>query len=119
MKLGSNLLVVVKKPEEVIQDLLLEDKNSQNIVVFQSEICYEEIEVQKAIASKLKGAKAVKGINAYTKAVWGQTLHHIDDFEYDPRKTLPTPFTKFFNGNAKVAVRDLLPDPMDSEVPFP
>ena len=67
-KLGSNLLVVVQKPEEIIPELLIQDKNSQNIVVFQSEICYEETQIQKALASKLKASKEVK---AYTKSVWG------------------------------------------------
>jgi deoxyribodipyrimidine photo-lyase len=68
-KIGSNLLVAVKKPEDIIGDLLKE--GSQNVVVFQSEICYEEIKIQKAVEDKLEAASAVKGFNAYTKSVWG------------------------------------------------
>lgn len=51
-------------------------------------------------------------------SVWGLTLHHKDDMDYDPNEYLPHIYGKFRERNAAVKVRPLLPTPKAGELPF-
>ena len=50
-------------------------------------------------------------VKANVKSVWGLTLHHLNDFEYDPNEYLPHVYSKFREINFNVKVRPLLPTP--------
>jgi deoxyribodipyrimidine photo-lyase len=53
------------------------------------------------------------------KSVWGSTLLHIDDLNYDPYEYLPRVYTRMRVENEGVEVRPLLSTPLSKELPFP
>ena len=108
--IGSNLLVCFDKPENFIPKLL--DPEGHNVVVYQQEVTHEELNVEKALAKKLD-----KENNELT-SVWGLTLHHKDDMDYNPNEYLPHIYGKFRERNLAVKVRPLVPAPQQGELPF-
>ena len=53
------------------------------------------------------------------ESVWGLTLHHIDDLDFNPNDYLPHIYGKFRERNVLVKVRPLLPTPKKGDLPFP
>ncbi|KAK0041261.1 cryptochrome DASH [Biomphalaria pfeifferi] len=84
--MGSNLIVRLGKPEDVIAELV-KNLNLQNnvAVVIQKEVTEEEVKVEQDIRSKCR-------IPLLT--VWGHTLYHIEDLPFEP-KHLPDVYTEF------------------------
>ena len=91
IEIGSNLLVSLKKPENFIQELISPDCN--NYVVFQKEICSEELMVEANVANKLKKLGTKTSIKI--ESVWGSTLLHIDDLPINAKEVAPGTFTQF------------------------
>ena len=111
--MGSNLLVTSEEPEKFIPKLLSEDKH--NIVVYQQEICSEELQIETNLINSLKDSNK----SVQVESVWGSTLHHIDDMSYNPKEYLPHIYGKFREKNAGVNVRPLLPTPIKKDLPYP
>ena len=53
-KIGSKLVLTNETPEEFIPKLVLSDANTHNIIVYQQEICSEELEVDQKVKDALK-----------------------------------------------------------------
>lgn len=99
-KIGSQLLVTLDKPEDYLPSLI--DKDCDNTLVFQDEICSEELAVEQAVKASCKNAKIVN--------VWSSTVYHIDDLGFHP-KDLPHIYGKFREKTADVKVRPLFAQP--------
>uniref|UniRef100_A0A2C9K7Y8 Cryptochrome DASH n=1 Tax=Biomphalaria glabrata TaxID=6526 RepID=A0A2C9K7Y8_BIOGL len=84
--MGSNLIVRLGKPEDVIAELV-KNLNLQNnvAVVIQKEVTEEEVKVEQDIRSKCR---------VPLLTVWGHTLYHIEDLPFEP-KHLPDVYTEF------------------------
>lgn len=132
--IGSDLLIQVGKPEELLPKLL--DKKS--IVLTQEEVASEELRVDAAVRQSLR---ATAGCEAF-EYCWGTTLFHKDDlpFKKDLRDA-PDVFTSFknqvepemaarvnevpdtFRGNKKsrsaMGVRPCLPELRYGDLPLP
>nr|AWY11214.1 cryptochrome dash [Tritonia tetraquetra] len=110
---GSDLVVRLGKPENVIPELMANFNLGQDtVVVFQREVTDEEVKVEKGVKenSKLR-----------VETVWGHTLHHVADLPFQP-KDLPDVYTEFrkrVEGNTAVRQCFNLPDkfkPLPSSV---
>eukprot|EP00347_Sterkiella_histriomuscorum_P007375 403349181 len=106
-KMGSKLLVSMERPEEFIPKLI--DQECDNTIVYQDEICSEEMAVERAVQKSCKGANV--------KTFWGSSVYHVDDlgFEIDH---LPQVYTKFREVCGRVPVRSLFPNPKNGDLPF-
>ncbi|CAJ1435832.1 unnamed protein product [Effrenium voratum] len=126
---GSDLLVKVGKPEELLPELL--DKGS--MVVTQEEVTSEELDVDRAL-QRAVGAEALE-------YCWGSTLFHRDDLPFKDLRNAPDVFTVFknqvepemaarvnevpdsFRGGKKaksdMKVRPCLPEPGAGSLPLP
>ncbi|CAJ1367947.1 unnamed protein product [Effrenium voratum] len=126
---GSDLLVKVGKPEELLPELL--DKGS--MVVTQDEVTSEELDVDRALQRAL-GTEALE-------YCWGSTLFHRDDLPFKDLRNAPDVFTVFknqvepemaarvnevpdsFRGGKKaksdMKVRPCLPEPGAGSLPLP
>lgn len=51
-------------------------------------------------------------------SVWGLTLHHLDDLDYNPKEYLPHIYGKFRERGARVRVHPLLSTPKKGDLPF-
>lgn len=107
--LGSNLILATEQPEDFIPKLL--DQESENIVVYQQEICDEELKIEQALISSVNSMARKNSISASVESVWGSTLHHLDDMPYDPNEQLPHVYGRFRDKGSSVKVRELLPTP--------
>ena len=76
--IGSDLLVEVGKPEDVIAKYLLSGPGATNLVLTQEETSSEEHRAERAVKSAVKKA----GRNNKMQTVWGSTLYHKDDVPY-------------------------------------
>jgi len=76
---GSNLLLHIGKPEEVLP--LLVEQHKANHLIFQKEIASEELTVENNVE------KALVDFDCNITAVWGKTLYHIEDAPFSPKKT--------------------------------
>jgi len=88
--------VTCEKPEDFLPELI--DKECDNTIVYQEEICSEELAVEKAVKDNCKGAEIV--------SLWGSTVLHLDDLGFHP-KDLPHIYGKFREKTADVKVRPL------------
>ena len=102
------------KPEDFIPKLV--SKKGHNVVVYQQEICSEELKVE---ANVKKALEKESGLSVEVEGVWGSTLHHIDDLSYDPHEYLPHIYGKFREKGQGVKVRPLLPSLKKGDLPFP
>ncbi|MBD2175779.1 DASH family cryptochrome [Pseudanabaena sp. FACHB-1998] len=102
--LGSNLIVRIGKPEEVIPDLI--PQLEINSIYYHTEVTSEEKGVEKSLNKNLKSRNAA---TTNLKQFWGSTLLHPDDLPFAIAK-LPELFTHF----RKQVEADLLVRP-----PFP
>eukprot|EP00439_Symbiodinium_sp_Y106_P085489 s1032_g28.t1 len=87
--MGSDLLVKVGKPEDVLPSLL----DKQSVLVTQEEVTSEERSVDRALRREL----ATKGCEAW-EYCWGSTLFHRDDLPFQKDlSNAPDVFTSFKN----------------------
>ncbi|XP_076463876.1 cryptochrome DASH-like [Babylonia areolata] len=103
LKHGSDLVVRLGKPEVIIPDLIQQiGRESVEALVYQKEVCQEEVDVEKALKSKC-------GVKVHT--VWGHTLTHVDDLPFKPQN-LPDVYTQFRKRvEASDRVRHVVPTP--------
>lgn len=73
-KKGSDLVVRMGKPEDVLPDLV--KKTGAKNVFMHREVTYEEQLVEEAVEKALKGAAGVK-------LMWANTLYHEDDLPFE------------------------------------
>ena len=112
--IGSHLLISNERPEDFIPKLISETAN--NYVVYQQEICHEELKVEKNLVANLS---QITGTSIEVQTVWGSTINHIDDLSYNPREKCPWSFTQLNKEHAKINVRPLVPPPPSGSIPFP
>jgi len=108
--IGSDLLVKVGQPEDVIP--LLEP----SLVFTAEEPAYEEKSVEQALARALKVQSG-----ATIQTLWGHTLHHIEDIPYSAGlEDFPDGFTPFRNKVEKLCEpRPCVPTPAQDSLPLP
>lgn len=73
-KKGSDLVVRMGKPEEVLPDLV--KKTGAKEVFMHREVTYEEQQVEEAVEKTLQGIAGVK-------FMWANTLYHEDDLPFE------------------------------------
>lgn len=108
--IGSDLLVRVGRPEEVLPTL------EGQWVVAHAEATWEETQVEKKVE------KAMKRLGGGLELVWGYSLYHLDDLPYPKGnlQMLPDVFTPFRNQvEGKCKPRQPLPPPSISLVAPP
>nr|AWY11213.1 cryptochrome dash [Melibe leonina] len=110
---GSDLVVRLGKPENVIPELMTNlNLGTDTMVVMQKEVTDEELKVEKALKEKSKSK---------FETVWGHTLHHKEDLPFQI-KHLPDVYTQFrkkVEGNTPIRKCFQLPDslkPLPSNV---
>jgi deoxyribodipyrimidine photolyase len=86
---GSELMVRLGKPEEVIPEIVR--KIGASAVYCQSEPTYEENQVELRVKSALKGGG---GCGARLQSFWGGTLHALDDLPFT-LTSLPQTFEQY------------------------
>lgn len=95
------------------------DKSANNIVVYQQEICFEELRDEERLKMNMEDmAKKDKGLSVSLESIWGSTLYNLNDLDFDPKEYLPHIYGKFREKNQSVRVRDLLPTPLKNQMPF-
>ncbi|WP_340104766.1 DASH family cryptochrome [Rhodohalobacter sp. 8-1] len=82
-ELGSNLLVRVGKPEEMLPEII--DQTRAEQVAFHGEAAPEE----KAVEQKVEESLSIP-----LKKYWGQAMYHRDDLPFD-LLTIPDVYTQF------------------------
>ena len=87
----------------------------ENIIVYQTEICSEELEVE----SNVKYHAQKTGMEMKMESVWGSTIVHVDDMPYDPFDYIPANFSGMRNKTRDIKVRELLSVPQKGQMPFP
>lgn len=109
-KIGSNLIVRVGHPEEVVAELA---KHFEVSAVYASqEITHEEKQVQDNLEQKLWANKI------QLEFFWTATLYHLQDLPY-PICNLPDVFTQFRKDVEKsVKIRSVFPTPTQLNLPF-
>lgn len=105
-----------EKPEDFIPRLL--DPAANNVVLYQEEITSEELDIEKALRANLTKFSKDSSAPVKMESVWGLTLHHKDDLDYDPNEYLPHIYGRFRDRNALVKVRPELPSPAKGELPY-
>jgi len=107
--IGSDLLVTVGRPEDVIPQL------APSLVLAADEPSHEEKQVELSVA------RAVKRSGGTVETLWGHTLHHIEDIPYKPDlQDFPDGFTPFRNKVEKQCEpRPCLPPPAAGSLPLP
>jgi len=108
--IGSDLLVTVGRPEDVIPQL------AASLVLAADEPAHEEKQVELAVS------RAVKRTGATVETLWGHTLHHMEDIPYTmpDLQDLPDGFTPFRNKVEKQCEpRSCLPAPAAGSLPLP
>lgn len=99
-KLGSDLIVRIGKPEEIIPELVV--SLGMDKVYYHFEPAYEERTIEK-IVREFAGCEF--------QAFWGNTLYHPEDLPFK-RSSVPDLFTRFRKAVEKNSkVRDLIPAP--------
>jgi len=99
-----------EEPESYLAKLVSTD--AHNVVVYQQEICHEELKVEEGLVKAMKNLAAKeKDLSVKIESVWGSTLYHIDDLPYQPKEYLPHIYGKFREKTASVRVRPLLETP--------
>lgn len=100
---GSDLLIKVGKPENVLPELISEHNTTH--LFYQKEVTSEETDVEAAV--ELAAAK----LNCNTEAVWGLTLYHVDDSPFPPEETPLTSKTFRLTLTKQADVRPLISTP--------
>lgn len=105
-KRGSKLLISSEKPEELFSRILKDASSETPIkIIYQQEVCSEEMKVAANVEKLFKSSEAV----------WGSTLYDLKDLPYDDSlEDMPNGFTAFRNKVEKnCSVRGPLPIPKD------
>ncbi|MFQ4140208.1 DASH family cryptochrome [Nodosilinea sp. PGN35] len=84
--LGSDLVIWVGQPEEVIPELV--KAHGIDTVYWHEEVTSEELQVEQTLESKLAA------MGCATEVYWGATLYHPDNLPFDIGR-LPEVFTQF------------------------
>ena len=100
--LGSELVVRIGNPEEVVAELAR--KVGASTVYCHSEVTYEEQQVEKRVEEGLKAA------GAQLKLFWTNTLHAIDDLPF-ALADMPQSFDAFRASMALITPRSAMPCP--------
>ncbi|KAI8473501.1 MAG: cryptochrome DASH1 [Monoraphidium minutum] len=112
--LGSDLVVAVGKPEDVIPGLL-GDGGEGCVVLTQEEVTSEELRVDAKVARAIKprGGRLLK--------VWGSSLYHRDDLPFGAGcRDVPDVFTPFKDKAERMGkVRKEFPAPAAGAMPLP
>lgn len=110
---GSDLLIAVNKPENVIGELVADSGTS---VLTQKEVTSEEVLVE----SNVRGDLASRSDLAQLELFWGSTLYHRSDLPFSRNLSdLSDVFTPFRNKVEKrCSVRDLMPEPKKGDLPL-
>ena len=93
------MLVTCSKPEDFLDSIVTAD--TQTTLVYQQEICSEELGVETNVINRLKG----KGCTIVS--VWGNTLYHVNDLPFKPLEYYPHIYGAFRQKTSTVKVRDL------------
>jgi hypothetical protein len=106
-------LISSEKPEDFIPKLLVQNSSTENIIVYQTEITSEELKIEDKVKKNIEllAKNNKEPLTAKVESVWGLTLHHLNDLDYDPNEYLPHIYGKFRERNLNVKVRPLLPTP--------
>ncbi|QDZ22001.1 cryptochrome [Chloropicon primus] len=109
---GSDLLIAVNKPENVIADLVGDNGTS---VFAQREVTHEERVTESLVEGILAGSE-----RARLELFWGATLYHRGDLPFKSNlRDLPDVFTPFRNKVEKqCSVRSLLSEPRAGDLPL-
>eukprot|EP00929_Paragymnodinium_shiwhaense_P059144 TRINITY_DN29608_c0_g3_i1.p1 TRINITY_DN29608_c0_g3~~TRINITY_DN29608_c0_g3_i1.p1 ORF type:complete len:551 (-),score=118.15 TRINITY_DN29608_c0_g3_i1:103-1755(-) len=130
-RLGSDLLVKVGKPEEVLPELL----ESGSIVVTQEEVTSEELRTDQKVRAALEQ-------KAEFEYCWGSTMFHKEDLPFQPDLAdMPNVYTSFKNKvepelackvntvpptyqdapkmQSNIQIRPCFPDPAPGSLPLP
>ncbi|KAK9823168.1 hypothetical protein WJX72_000784 [[Myrmecia] bisecta] len=94
--LGSDLIIRIGRPEEVLADLVR--KVAAAVVYCHSEVTQEECQVEEQVKA------AVSAEGAKLQSFWGNTLFHIDDLPFQ-LKDLPSSYGAFRSKLAALQVR--------------
>ena len=110
-KLGSDLLVAHDTPENFIPKLI--DQEKHTTLVFQSETCSEEIEVQTALE------KQIGKLDSSFEVVeqWGATLKHYNDIPDNLYVRFPQSYTAFMSKTKDCKVHLPLKSPEYGQLP--
>lgn len=101
---GSELIVRLGKPEEVIGELVR--RTGAGAVYCHTEVTFEERRVEAAVKA------AAEGAGAQLRAFWGATLAHLEDLPFKLDQ-LPQSFDGFRERTAGMAPRAALPAPAE------
>lgn len=101
-ELGSDLVVRVGKPEEVL--LNLAKAIGADALYAHQEVSYEGMQSEK----KISAALLEEGVDI--KYFWGNTLFHVDDLPFKV-EDLPATYSAFHEKVSKVSVRDIVETP--------
>jgi deoxyribodipyrimidine photo-lyase len=102
--LGSDLLIYIGKPEEIIPEL--QARLQAKAVYASQEVTFEEQQVEKRLEEILFK------VGCELKLFWQSTLYHLEDLPF-PMRSLPDVFTDFRKQVEKtVKVRRSLPEPL-------
>jgi deoxyribodipyrimidine photo-lyase len=102
--IGSNLVVRVGHPAEVVAEL--QSATGATLLYTSQEVTSEEIADEVAVESVLQQ----HGARMFT--FWQSTLYHVDDIPFRDIQLLPDVFTEFRKQTEKAArVRDIFPIP--------
>lgn len=112
-QVGSELVLSCEKPETFLPKLF--SKDMENIIVYQTEICSEELEVEDNVKYHAKKT----GLETKVQSVWGSTIVHIDDMPYDPVDFIPANFSGMRNKTRDSEVRGILNVPKKGQMSFP
>ncbi|XP_047475916.1 cryptochrome DASH-like isoform X1 [Penaeus chinensis] len=85
---GSDLIVRLGKPEEVLPFLIKSVAATTSHLVFQEEVTKEETDVERSVRDRCKDA----GVNVHS--FWGATLYHKTDLPF-PINKVPDTYTNF------------------------
>lgn len=102
-KAGSELIIKIGKPEDVLAELVQQTK--ADLLIFQKEIASEEAAVEAAVKARLQEE------NCEVQSVWGKTMYHIADSPFDPKDTPLTSKAFRMNLTKKAEVRPLFETP--------
>lgn len=101
-ELGSDLVVRVGKPEEVL--LSLAKAIGADALYAHQEVSYEGMQSEKKVIAALRE----EGVD--TKYFWGSTLFHLDDLPFK-LEDIPATYSSFHEKVSKISVRETIETP--------
>ncbi|KAI3426359.1 hypothetical protein D9Q98_008731 [Chlorella vulgaris] len=114
--IGSDLMICMGRPEEVLPGLMTErGSGGKTCVLAQSEVTSEELAIERRVKA------AVGGAGGKLELLWGNTLFHLDDLPFrEDLRDLPDVFTPFKQKcEDRCEVRKPLPTPSRGSLPLP